>query len=221
MSYFSREFIQFFIDLSRQNNTTWFNDHRSEYEKFVKKPFAVFVQDLIHQINKYDPEVAIKAGDAILRINRDIRFAKDKTPYNTHVAAVISATGRKDKSYPGIYIQFSSENILFFGGAYQPDSTQLEKIREFIANDLKSFAKCYQNKKFVEKFGMIQGEQSKRLSKRQMSIKEKEPLIANKQFFWNASLESSWITQPKLMEKLMDFYLASKPLNDFLIQAWK
>jgi uncharacterized protein (TIGR02453 family) len=105
MSYFNPAFIKFFKDLSQHNTTEWFNEHRKVYEKEVKKPFAEFVDEMIKRINKYEPEINIKASDAIMRINKDIRFSKDKTPYNTYVAANISAYGKKDKSYPGFYFQ--------------------------------------------------------------------------------------------------------------------
>jgi len=80
MSYFNPAFVKFFKDLSKNNSTAWFNDNRKTYENEVKKPFAVFVDELIGRIQKHDPSVKIKAGDAITRINKDIRFSKDKIP---------------------------------------------------------------------------------------------------------------------------------------------
>jgi uncharacterized protein (TIGR02453 family) len=126
MSYFNSAFINFFKDLSENNSTEWFNENRKTYEKEVKKPFTDFVNEMIERIKEHEPEIEIKASDAITRINKDVRFSKDKIPYNTHVAANISKYGKKDKSYPGFYFQFSNEKILMAGGSYVIDSCKIE-----------------------------------------------------------------------------------------------
>src|SRR5690606_5958345 len=127
----------FFKELEKNNNTEWFNENRKRYENAVKKPFAVFVEEVISRVRKLDPEVKIKPADAITRINKDIRFSKDKTPYNSYVGAIISPAGKKDKSVPGIFIQLSHGNVRVFGGAYVLEPAQLKKVREQIARDIK------------------------------------------------------------------------------------
>lgn len=220
MSYFNALFIKFFKELSQNNTTEWFNENRKTYEKEVKKPFADFVAEMIARIQKYEPEVQIKPSDAITRINKDIRFSKDKTPYNTHVAANISVYGKKDKAYPGFYFQLSPEGITMYGGAYMVENTTLEHIRKHIAGNLKGFSAAYNDKVFKEKFGTIQGEQNKRIPPAFQAVAEKEPLIANKQFFYTASLKPDLITADKLPEKLMEYYLAGRKVNGFLKLAW-
>src|SRR5688572_9652097 len=118
MAHFSPEFVKFFKNLAKNNSTVWFNENRKTYEAEVKKPFAAFIDELIKKVQKIDPAIKIKASDAIMRINKDIRFSKDKTPYNTYVAAIVSVTGRKSKEYPGMYLQLGADKIMVFGGAY-------------------------------------------------------------------------------------------------------
>lgn len=221
MSYFNPSFLEFFKELSKNNTTVWFNENRKTYEKEVKKPFAFFVEEMISQIQKHEPEVQIKPSEAIMRINKDIRFSKDKTPYNTHVAANISVYGKKDKSYPGFYFQLSPEGIMIYGGAYMVEKNTLQNIRNSISDNLKTFAAVYNEQGFKEKFGTIQGEQNKRIPPEFQSILEKEPLIANKQFYYSASLKPKIITSAELPEKLMEYYVAGKKVNDFLKLAWK
>lgn len=220
MSYFNPTFKKFFKDLAKNNSTEWFNENRKTYEKEVKKPFADFVEEMIQRIREYEPEVEIKPSDAIMRINKDIRFSKDKTPYNTHMAANISVYGKKDKAYPGFYFQLSPDGVTIYGGAYMVENTTLENIRNYIANNLNGFATVCNDKGFKEKFGTIQGEQNKRIPPAFQAVAQKEPLIANKQFFYTASLPSEIITSGKLPEKLMEYYLAGKKVNDFLKSAW-
>jgi uncharacterized protein (TIGR02453 family) len=220
MNYFSPAFLQFFKDLSADNSKEWFDANRKTYEQEVKKPFQSFVDEMITRIKKHEPEIDIKPADAITRINKDIRFSKDKTPYNTHVAANISAYGKKDKSYPGFFFQLSPEKISIFGGAYMLEPPTLEKLRRHIAKNLPAFRKAYEDKKFKEVYGSIAGEQQKRLPEEFKELAEKEPLIANKQFYYSASLPSKLVTSPDLPEKLMECYVAGKKLNEFLRQAF-
>ena len=220
MNYFNPAFLKFFKELSKNNSTEWFNDNRKTYEAEVKKPFSGFVEEMILRIRKYEPEIQIKPSDAIMRINKDIRFSKDKTPYNTHVSANISAYGKKDKSYPGFYFQLSSEGVMIYGGAYMVENTTLQQIRNHIAGNLKNFSAAYNDKSFKEKFGSIQGEQNKRIPAEFQAVSEKEPLIANKQFYYSASLKPALITSAGLPEELMEYYRAGKKVNEFLKQAW-
>src|SRR5687767_845666 len=185
MSYFNASFLKFFKELSKNNTTEWFNANRKIYEKEVKKPFSDFVEEMIKRIGKHEPEVQIKPADAIMRINKDIRFSKDKTPYNTHVAANISPFGKKDKSFPGFYFQLSPQGIQVFGGAYQVETPVLQNMRKYIGKNLKEFSAVYNDKKFKDKFGKLQGEQHKRLTPELQEVAVKEPLIANKQFYYS------------------------------------
>ena len=216
MSHFNPAFVKFFKELSKNNKTEWFNENRKTYEKEVKEPFSIFVEEMIQRIRKYEPEINIKPSDAIMRINKDIRFSKDKTPYNTHVSANISIYGKKDKSYPGFYFQFSHDKIMIFGGAYMIETPTLQKLRNYISENLKDFAAAYNNKNFKEKYGTIQGEKHKRVPEEFQSVAVKEPLIVNKQFYYMAELESDILIKNELPDKLMEYYLAGKKLNDFL-----
>lgn len=220
MPYFTPSFLQFFKELAANNSTAWFDENRKTYEKEVKKPFADFVMDMIIRIQKHEPEVQIKPADAIMRINKDIRFSKDKTPYNTHVAAIVSKYGKKDKSYPGLYFQLSPEGLAIYGGAYMIENDKLEQLRSHIAAHLEEFSALYSDADFKEKFGTIQGEQHKRIPSAFQEAHSKEPLIANKQFYFSAMLKPEIIVSEKLPEKIMEHYLVGKKINDFLKQAW-
>jgi uncharacterized protein (TIGR02453 family) len=117
---------------------------------------------MIQRIQKHQPEINITSSDAIFRINKDVRFSKDKIPYNTHVSANISTQGRKSKDEPGFYFQLSHDKITVVGGAYMIEPAPLQKIRSAIAKDPGGFAKLYNDKEFKGKFGSLQGEKTKR-----------------------------------------------------------
>jgi uncharacterized protein (TIGR02453 family) len=219
MAWFTSDFNQFFIDLAPNNNKEWFDANRKRYETSVKEPFEAFVAEVIQRVAKVDPAVTITPREAIFRVNRDIRFSKDKTPYKMKMSAVVAAGGRKDHSSGGIYFEIGPENVAFYGGQYQPEKEQLLMIREHIAGNLKKFKTLREDKAFVERFGSIQGERNKIVPAEFKEAFAKEPLIANKQFYWMAELPPSAVTSPKLADLLMDHYTAMGPLNNFLAAA--
>ncbi len=219
MIYFENRFIVFFNQLKENNNKVWFDANRNSYETFVKKPFFEFVNEFIHNIQVHDPRIQVTASDSIMRINKDIRFSKDKTPYKNNVAALISLKGKKNKSFPGLFFQISAEFVEIYSGVYQPDKDQLNSIREYIATNGKEFSNAYSDKNFIKKFGLIQGEKSKRIPAQFTDAIVKEPYISNKQFYFSAKQKSEIILKENFMEIMMDYYLSGKILSDFLEKA--
>jgi uncharacterized protein (TIGR02453 family) len=214
---FSSNFNRFFKDLAANNNKEWFDANRDRYEEFVKEPFAAFVADMIKRVQKVDPKVRIEPKEAIFRINRDIRFSKDKTPYKLNSSAIISPAGRKDHGIPGIYFELGPERVAIYGGAYQPEKEQLIEIRERIAAQPKKFKTLYEDKTFKKLFKGIQGEVNKVIPAEFKEAAKKEPLIANKQFYRGAHLPAKTVMDPKLAELMLTHYMAMRPLNDFLL----
>ncbi len=219
MEIFTNKFQTFFNTLSKNNNTEWFHAHKNEYETHVKKPFEKLVGGLIGEISKHEDLGAITPKNCILRINKDVRFSKDKSPYNTHVTAFISKAGGKDKSIPGLFLRLSSDSVGIMGGCYAPNTLQISQIRTHIQENFKTFQNLKSNKEFVKKYGSIQGESIKRIPENLVSVAKEEPQILNKQWYFVAETNSTLLHEPKLLTNLMDYYFAAKPMNDFLLKA--
>lgn len=219
MSYFTEDFNQFFIELAPNNHKEWFDENRKRYEKSVKKPFDAFINALIENIRNYNPEVSITAKEAVFRINRDIRFSKDKSLYKLNRSAIISPAGRKDHSVPGFYIQLGPEAVHMGGGAYFLQSDQLAKVRDFIATYPKKFRKVVEDKDFKKVYGTIKGDENKRLDKSLKEAAEKEPLLFKKQFYYMTEIAAESLTDKNFMDTVMTYYLAGKPVEDFLNEA--
>lgn len=165
MQYFTEDFITFFQELTANNHKDWFHTHKKRYETSVKKPFEMFTGAIIQEIQKHDSSLKIEPKECILRINRDVRFAKDKSPYNVHYTAFISSGGRKDKSIPGIFLRFAPDRIGIMGGCFGPSKEQLHSIRTAISTDQGVFRSLLENSDFVNTFGTIQGDVMKRIPK--------------------------------------------------------
>ncbi len=97
----NKNFLSYLKDLKNNNNRDWFHENKKRYESDLKKPFLQLLEQLIQRLQSFSPEIQITPKEAIFRINRDIRFSKDKSPNKTHVAAILSKYGRKSKGYPG------------------------------------------------------------------------------------------------------------------------
>ena len=219
MAYFRKDFIKFFKELNKNNHKEWFEANRKRYEKEVKDPFHKFIDEMIGRINADDADVRIEAKEAIFRINRDIRFSKDKTPYKTNVSAIISSGGKKDKTIPGIYLEFNAKEIRFYGGAHMVEKEQLHNIRSAIVNNPKEFTQLIEDRGFKKRFGEIHGEQNKRLPEEFVEATKIQPLIANKQFYYYAIIDIKNLTSDNLPDLLMEYYFAAKPMKNFLRNA--
>ena len=133
MAYFDKDYNQFFKDLAANNHKDWFHENKKRYEKSVKEPFKAFVDEMIGRLKEVEPDLNLEPKDCIHRINRDIRFSKDKTPYKTRMSAHISAKGKKDYQYPSLFFEMGPESVGLYGGAYMVDKDRLEGLREHIA----------------------------------------------------------------------------------------
>ncbi len=222
MAHFSKDFNQFFIELAANNHKDWFDDNRKRYEQNIKKPFEVFVIDLIAALAVNEPEMNVDPKKTIFRINRDIRFSKDKTPYKLNRSAGISKYGKKDGAYPGMYIQMGPENVGIAGGAFQPDKDQLNTIRLAIMANPKKFRKAIEHPDFINVFGELRGADNKRLSnKDMMAAAANEPLLLKKQLYYWAEFPPEMVMDQNLIPFLVEKHVASKDYRDFLKAALK
>jgi uncharacterized protein (TIGR02453 family) len=217
--YFTCEYQKFFQELGRNNNKAWFDANRKRYEEHVKQPFSAFVELMINKIRATDAEVTIAAKDAIFRINRDIRFSKEKSPYKTHMAANVSKEGRKSKEWPGFYFQFAADRLTVGGGAYVVEPATLYQIRKAIIENMTSFKKLSTATAFTSKYGSLQGEKNKIMPPEFKTWVAEEPLVANKQFYYLAELETAVLLDKTLPDQLMSYYRAGKEISAFLKRA--
>ncbi len=217
MSYFNSDFNQFFIELAANNHKDWFDTNRSRYEKSVKKPFEQFVTALIAEMKNDEPKIEMEAKHAIFRINRDVRFSKDKSPYKLNRSAAVSKYGKKDGARPGLYFQLGPEHVVVAGGVYQPEPAQLKALREAIAENPKKFRSAIDEKDFKNYFGDLKGDRAKRLNdKSLMEQAASEPYILNKQLYYWAELPPEEVTSPKLLDTILKRHRAAAKYRAFL-----
>lgn len=219
MVYFTPDYLEFFKELAANNHKEWFDVNRKRYESVVRDPFKNFISELISVLSKSDPDLNIEAKDAIFRINRDIRFSKDKTPYKLNNSAIITPGGRKNRNHPGIYLEFGPEKMAFYGGIYMPSSKEVQKVREYIVENQDQMQGVLNASGFKDTFGEVHGEKNKRIPKEFMEIAENQPLLYNKQWYYYTHLPPDIILSKDLLETILDLKEKAEPVKKFLSYA--
>ncbi|OGB22488.1 MAG: TIGR02453 family protein [Burkholderiales bacterium RIFCSPLOWO2_02_FULL_57_36] len=157
-----RDLIQFLAELSENNNRAWFVMNKPRYD-ILRAEFLELVTGLITDIAKFDPAVAdCNPKKALFRINRDMRFSHDKSPYKTTFSAAITSSGLKKPSQgggPAYYFHIDANGtLLVAGGEYMPPSDRLRLIRQQVIADAAGFGKVLKNKKLNATFGGLNQE---------------------------------------------------------------
>ena len=222
MKYFTNDFVQFFKELAANNNRDWFAANKKRYEESVKKPFEVFIADLIKQMEKNEPAFKeLQPKECIFRIYKDVRFSKDKTPYKHSASAIVAPGGRKSHDKPGLYVELGAEDARIYGGVYMTEKEQLMHIREHIMANEKGFLKALNSKGFKETYGgLLHGEKNKRLPNKELQAAAvKQPYIANKSFYYFTKLKPAVISENNLMQKVLNAYKDGQPMREFLVTA--
>ncbi len=214
MMYFTEDYLDFFRELEKNNSKEWFRSNIHRYISYVREPMIEFVKDVISEMQKHDNEMDPDPIKCLGRINRDIRFSKDKTPYHPHLFAHITK-GTKDNPIPGIAFRFGAKEGGIMTGYYRPSKGKLQDIRRKIGGNLAHFQSLISDPDFIEKYGSIKGAAYKRIPRELQDIYEHEPLIANKQFYYMKELEAAVVLSKDLKESVIAYWLAAKPLNDF------
>jgi uncharacterized protein (TIGR02453 family) len=157
-----RDLTQFLTELASNNNRPWFIMNKPRYD-ILREEFLAVVTELIAELSKFDRQVAAcNPKKAMFRINRDMRFSNDKSPYKTRFSAGITPKDMRRPSAgggPTYYFHIEGDGTLLIGaGEYLPPAPRLKLIREAVVNDATGFAKVIKNKPLRATFGDLQPE---------------------------------------------------------------
>ncbi len=214
--------LQFLKQLKKNNNKVWFDSNRRKYEE-AKADFASFTQIVIDSFCKTDATLStIKAKECLFRINRDVRFAKDKSPYKTNMAASINAGGKKS-TRAGYYIHLEPGQNFVGGGIWQPMPDELKKLRQEVDYNFKDFNDIINSKKFKSVYTKgLSDDGEMKLSRPPKGYDENNPaieFIKLKSFVAMTSITDEQLTDKKLASTVVKALEALHPLIVFLNHA--
>lgn len=216
------EIIEFYRELRKNNNKEWFDLNRKRYER-VKKDIHKIVNGLLLEMRHFDPALEyLEAKDCIFRINRDIRFSKDKSPYKTHLGIFINAYGKKS-GRAGYYVHFDEEEgSIAGGGIYMPDAETLKMIRREISAFYEDLDIIINSPEFKKTFGGLDNESRFKLLRPPKGYSADDPAIEflkYKSFTATKDLPPEILTKAEGINVLLDIFKSIKPFNDFLNRA--
>ncbi len=213
--------IKFLKDLKKNNTKEWFDKNRKIYEA-AKQDFLDLTTEVLKGIASKDNTVAhLEPKKCLFRINRDVRFSKDKSPYKTNMGMSIAKGGKVGIS-AGYYFHLEPGACFIGGGIYMPMPDEVKKIRQEIDYNFKDFKTIISSKKFIAAFGDITKSAEFSLTRPPKGYDENNPAIEYiKLKSWTASctLNDTELTDKNLVKTIVSTFEALKPLLDFLNRA--
>jgi uncharacterized protein (TIGR02453 family) len=210
--------LKFLKDLTKNNNKPWFDAHRKQYED-AKNDFGSFIQTIIDKHGKKDKGIAdLKAKETTFRINRDVRFSKDKSPYKDNMGAYLSRGGKKSV-FGGYYFHCQPGRCFVGGGLWMPMPAELNKVRQEIDYNYDEFKKIIGSKKFKSFYGDLSKEGEYTLSRVPKGYDADNPAadyLKLKSFVAMSPLKETEITSKDLTKKVLLGFETLQPLLVFI-----
>lgn len=213
--------LKFLKDLKKNNNKAWFDKNRKVYEQ-AKTDFTAFIQEVIDQFSKKDPSLkGLLAKNCLFRINRDIRFSKDKSPYKTNMGAYINPGGKKSV-LAGYYFHCEPGKAFAGGGMWMPLPPELNKVRQEIDYNFAAFKKITSSKKFKSVYGDLSRDAEYTLTRLPKGYEADNPAgdyLKLKSFVALTNLTDTDLGSKGLVKKTVAAFEALQPLTAFLNHA--
>ncbi|MEM8521550.1 DUF2461 domain-containing protein [Flavobacterium sp. PL12] len=217
----SKETLQFLDDLKANNNRDWFLENKKRYEAF-KKDYYQLASDLLDALKPLDASLEMQeVKNCTFRINRDIRFSKDKTPYKSHLGFWFSS-GAKGQNRSGYYIHLEKDASFIAGGLYCPESEDLKKMRKEIAYFYEDLEEILEEKSFKKEFKNFDRNEKNTLKNPPRGYEKEHPaieLLKLKSFESSQAIDLSAVAKKDFVEVMSKKLIALKPLNDFINRA--
>jgi uncharacterized protein (TIGR02453 family) len=213
--------LEFLKGLAENNNKPWFDENRDKY-LIAKKEIETFTIKLIQEFGEIEPSIAnLEAKECLFRINRDVRFSKDKSPYKTNFGISINPGGKKS-DLAGYYIHIEPGKSFVGGGMWMPMPEQLGKIRQEIDYNLEQFEELIKAQTFKKQYGTLNSGKEISLVRIPKGY-EADSLAAEylklKSFTATKPLPDNTITSKEFIEDCTIAFKALKPLIGFLNQG--
>lgn len=213
---FGKDALPFFKALKFHQDKAWFDDNRAIYDEQVLAPFTALLEDLTAAFGRKKIPLKADGKKSIFRIHRDVRFARDKSPYKTHAGAVMTRSGGKME--PGLlYLHVDPEGCFAAVGFHVPEPQALARLRAAIAKaNGRAFLKLQAELK-KGKLALTDGEKLSRLPRGFEALKGSplDEVIRRKSFLVEQTITDKDMTSAKLPDRITDFTVRAMPLLKF------
>lgn len=229
MSYFSPDTFKFFRDLARHNERAWFHENKARYEASVRDPFLHLIADLAAPLATISPHFRADpkpVGGSLFRIQRDTRFANDKTPYKTWAGARFFHVHGKQSlprtrsgvEAPLFYLQIAPGDCFVAAGLWHPQPENQRRIRAFLVDNPAAWKQAVHTPAFRKRFEL--GGES--LSRPPRGFDPKHELIEDlkrKDYVVSRAFEDKMAFDPRLRHGVIQEFKRMAPMIDYLCAA--
>ncbi|MDE3185494.1 MAG: DUF2461 domain-containing protein [Bacteroidota bacterium] len=216
--------ISFLKSLKKNNNKPWFDNNREKYLG-AKNNFEEFVEELLQKMVLIDEDIkGLSAKNCCFRINRDIRFSKNKTPYKINLSAYFSKGGKKS-IYAGYYFHLQPGGNSFVGGGlWHPEAAELKKLRQELDYCFPEFKKILNAPSFKKNYGELQKDESQMLVNVPKGYDKENPatdFLKMKSFVATKNIPDADLLSPKLGNEIIQSFKALLPLVKFINRSFE
>lgn len=208
--------LQFLSNLAKNNNREWFTVNKNLYTA-AHEDVTAFVDELIVKMNKHDELETVSGNKALYRIYKDVRFSKDKTPYNPRFAFNLQ---RATKFKRGGYYVLLKPGASFLGcGFFAPSPADLKTIREDISYNYEEWNKLINLPEIKKNFGAIQGEQGASAPRGFDKNHPAIDLIRHKQFIFRKDFTDKEVCSPEFLDQVDALFKSIRPFFDYMSEV--
>jgi uncharacterized protein (TIGR02453 family) len=216
--YFTKQTFTFLSNLSDNNTREWFAEHKQEYENYVREPALDFISDMAETMPLISPHfhaLPKKVGGSLMRVQRNLRFSRDKTPYKTNIGIQFRHEAGKDIHAPGYYVHIAPGECFVAAGLWHPEADVLFKIRESIVQNADAWVKARDDKAFSRNFELV----GDTLANAPRGFAKDHPLVNDlkrKDFISLAGLSKANVTSNNFRALVMERFKQAEPIMRFL-----
>ncbi|MDX2504902.1 MAG: DUF2461 domain-containing protein [Gammaproteobacteria bacterium] len=223
MNHFNADTFTFLQDLAENNSREWFADHKQQYEDDVRSPALAFIDAVGEQLPGFAPHFRAdirKMGGSLMRVHRDTRFGKDKTPYKTNIGIQFRHEVGKDVHAPGFYLHISSASCFVGVGTWHPPSDSLALIRQSIIERPQAWCDARDQAQFSRWFS-LSGDSLKTAPRGYPKDHAMIEDLRRKDFIAISDIAPALIEQEDFAEIVCDYFRAGLPMMQFLCKAMR
>lgn len=219
--FFTQSTFNFLGELEANNNRDWFNSHKQEYEDTVRTPALNFIRAMHHEMPRISTHFLAsprKVGGSLMRVYRDTRFSRDKTPYKTNIGIHFRHARGKDVHAPGLYLHIANEECFLGAGIWRPDSRSLGRIRDRIIEHPDQWQAARGSEPFGSAFPLA----GDRLTRAPRGYDKDHALLEDlkyKDFIGCRTLSPAEVLADELLEQTVAGFISARPFVSFLCQA--
>ncbi|MDJ0522524.1 MAG: DUF2461 domain-containing protein [Planctomycetota bacterium] len=211
--------ITWLRQIATHNDRAWFQDHRDVFEEHVKAPTEALVAALNGRLARFAPDYVTDPKRALTRIHRDLRFRKDKTPYNTYLAARFGYRELPRDACAAFWVQVSARGLELWGGLRGASTEVIDRVRVRLVEEHEAFEKLCARKALRDAMGELQGERLQRVPRGFNPLHPAADLLRQRAWYFHARLPVKLARSPAVVTEVARRFRLMTPFMTFINEA--